>query len=307
MLMIQQGQADGDGTDSKHDDAQHSILGPVQLLLHPGDALAGSDVNVDAGGDGQDDPHGVGGNVVDGQDDDAPQHDRQARQKVERQGPLDGQAGVLGQNKEIGQLLGNLVVQGDEQDGQGHVVGAKEETDANEDTIGKVVEGIADEDGGTERVVNGIAVVMALCISGGGQGLVLENALTKVTAIFGLAGVVLVVQGQTLRVLAILALLAVIGRSLAGSDSLVGIAILWGPHVAGRMAVAGLDQGQGTLLGLPTESRSLAAFVGTLVLVGTGEHGSQDHGKEVSAKDGTSKFPGGTLGTFVVAGVVCGK
>ena len=77
--MIQQGQADGDGADGKHDDAQQPILGPVQLLLHPGDALARTDVNVNASRDGQDDPHGVGGNVVDGQDDDAPEHDRQAR------------------------------------------------------------------------------------------------------------------------------------------------------------------------------------------------------------------------------------
>lgn len=117
---------------------------------------------------------------------------------------------MLGQNEEIGQLLGNLVVQRDEQDGQGHVVGAKEETDADEDTIGQVVEGVADEDGGAERVVDGIAVVARLDVGGGGQGLVLEDALTEVTVIFGL-GIAIVVQAQAFEVLAILALLAVIG------------------------------------------------------------------------------------------------
>ena len=119
---------------------------------------------------------------------------------------------MLGQNEEIGQLLGNLVVQRDEQDGQGHVAGAKEETDADEDTIGQVVEGITDEDGGAERVVDGIAVVARLGVDGGGYGLVLEDTLTEVAIIFGLgiAIVVLVAQAQVLEVRGILALLAVI-------------------------------------------------------------------------------------------------
>lgn len=69
-------------------------------------------------------------------------------------------------------------------------------------------------------------------------------------------------------------------------------------------SVAGLDQGQSTGLGLPTESGSLAAFVGAFVLVGTGEHGSQNHGKEVAPEDGASEFPVGALGTLSVAGMV---
>ena len=70
-------------------------------------------------------------------------------------------------------------------------------------------------------------------------------------------------------------------------------------------SMAGLDQGQCTGLGLSAKSRGLAAFVGALVLVGTGEHGSQDHGKEVAPEDGASKLPVGALGALVVAGVVC--
>jgi hypothetical protein len=63
---------------------------------------------------------------------------------------LTDKAGVLGQDEEVGQFLGDLVVEGNEQDGQGHVAGAQQEADADEDAVGQVVEGVADEDGGAE-------------------------------------------------------------------------------------------------------------------------------------------------------------
>ena len=306
VLMIQQRQADGDGTDGEHDDAQDPILRPVQLPLHPWDALGGSDVDVNAGRNGQDDAHGVGGNVVDGQDDDATQHDRQTREEVESQGPLDRKAGMFGQDEEVGQLLSDLVIECNEEDGKGNVPGAKEEADANEDSIGKVVEGITNEDGGAQGVVDGITVA-AVLLGGsggstsdvvGGQSLILEDALAEL-AILSLAAaiVILVIQGQAIGILAVLALLAVIGRSVAGSDGMVG-KTRWDLN-----RVACFDQSQRTGLRLTTEARSLAALLVALVLVGTGEHGSQDHGEEVAAEDGTAELPVGTLGTL--AGMLC--
>ena len=117
MLMVQQGQPDGDGPEGEHGDAQNPVPPPVQMLVGAGDALAGTDVDVHPGRDGQDDADGLGRQILHGQDGDAAEHDRQARQEVEAQRPQDGEAGVLGEDEEVGQLLGDLVVQGDEEDG----------------------------------------------------------------------------------------------------------------------------------------------------------------------------------------------
>ena len=361
MLMIQQGQADGDGTHGKHDDAQCPILPPVQLLVHPWDAFGGTNVDVDTGRDGQDEADGLSGQILHGQDGDAPQHDRQARQKVECQRPGYGKTGVLGQNEEIGQLLGNLVVQGDEQDGQGHVTGAQEKANAHKDSVGKVVEGISEEDGGAERIVDGAAVVASL--RGGDTGrmsalgvsvgmgmamgagsssltgfqdvsLIFEDALSMVTVVATVVVVVMiVVEGEAVvGVLAVLALLAAIGR-FARSDGLGSVqgssfGVLWyilvltggGLHLAVAAVIVGLavdgilvnamgSVEEGKLAGgiLIAQAGSLAALVVAFVLLSTGEHGSKDHGDEISSEDGAAKLPLDTLDLTFVAGVVCGK
>ena len=84
---------------------------------------------------------------------------------------------MLGKDEEIGELLGKLVVKGDDQDGDGNVAAAKEEPNTDKDAIGKVVDAIAEKDGGAEAVVN----VAANTVGAGGTVLARSRLMSGST------------------------------------------------------------------------------------------------------------------------------
>ena len=169
VLVVQQGKTDGHCPAEEAHEGPQAVQLAVDAGLDAGDALARGDVNVDAGGDSEDDTDSLGRNVVGGQDGDAAQQDCQARDEVQDQGPADRETSLFGQKEEVGELLRYLMVEGDEEDGERDRTVAEEEADADEDTVAKVVEGVPDEDGRAEAVVDIPGLSLAcVCVGRGG-------------------------------------------------------------------------------------------------------------------------------------------
>mmetsp|Transcript_1843 Transcript_1843/g.3442 ORF Transcript_1843/g.3442 Transcript_1843/m.3442 type:complete len:387 (+) Transcript_1843:105-1265(+) len=153
MFMIQKDQSNGSRSDSKHEDDQQPILHIVQLAFNPRKGLRGSNIQVHATGNRQ---NHADGNIrrLGRQHQHSTECHEQSGRKVENGTFHDAQSGMLGEQNEIRQFLRHFVKEGGEDDGDGSGGRAGEEGGADENSVGKIVEGVSDENGGTEAFVD---------------------------------------------------------------------------------------------------------------------------------------------------------